>query len=113
MRWTFITFISHTSYSSILWGRDESSALPTLVSVCTHAFHHLPDISQVVSGVGTQGKSAGQVRLGFYWFSGVSSICFARPKAVGRSLSLSTSTRPRTSTELFGEDICDISCGTT
>ena len=38
--------------------------------------------------------------------SGVSCICFESSKAVDRSLSFSTSTRPSTSTELFGEGIC-------
>ena len=43
---------------------------------------------------------------------GVSWICFARSKAVERSPSFSTSTRPITSTELFGEEICFIPLGT-
>jgi hypothetical protein len=47
-----------------------------------------------------------QTILQFVWRNGVNRICFSILCAVGRSLSLSTSTRPMSNTELFGEDIC-------
>jgi hypothetical protein len=68
----------------------------------------LQNACQYLCAIPSQGKGW----PGCQPLSGVSCICFARPWAVGRSLSLSTRVRPRTSTALFGEDICVMPPGT-